>query len=152
MANHGPYGFGFVFVLVVGVEKLAEYVHGVGHSYRHQEDRDHRAHDVNLEAQSDQQAHCAEYADDCQDHGCDDQGYAPEEQEQEKEDYYSCHRRRCRHLHEHLHAERIFSDRETCDVDIFLPILGEFADKISDVVTERLFAYGDVDADGLFIF
>ena len=80
VADNILHRFRLVMKTMVGVVEFAEDMNRVGDGDRHQEDGDHRAHDVDIEAEADQQSHGADNRDNGNRHRRHDQGRPAEEQ------------------------------------------------------------------------
>ena len=147
-------GLFFVAEAMIGVEEFAQNMNGVGDGDGHEEDGDHRTHDVDVVAESDEESHGAEYTDDGDEHRRDDERDAPEEEEQEQEDDESGERRGAGHLDEHFDPEGVLRDGLAGDVDLIFggPVGGQFFDEVGDVVAVGFFKDWNVEGDGFLVF
>ena len=106
---------------LIPVEEFRKDVHRIEHRDRHDENRNHRAHDMNGVAADHQQRHGRDRRHHGHDHRRNDQGQIPEEQPHDQEDHHHRQGGGDRHLDEHFDAEGILGNRQTGDVD---PIAG----------------------------
>ncbi len=102
----------------------------------------------------DQESHRSHNADDGHEHRRNDQRNTLEEEQQQEKDGQPGKGGRGRHLHQHLHPERVFGHRQTGNVDLLfaIPIRCERLNQGGRVVAEGLLLDRDVKSDRLAVF
>ncbi len=153
LGHHGLHRLHPVPEILVAVEKLAQDVDGIDHRDGHEEDGDHRAHDVHGEPQADEESHRAHHGRPRDDQGGKDQHRLAEEKPHQQKEEQSRQRRRNRHLPEHLDAERVLRHGQAGDVVLFVAfqLADPGADFFRDDVAQVLGPDGDVEAEGFAV-
>ncbi len=139
-AHHGTDGLLAIAVLLIAVEGLRKDMHRVEHCDRHDEDRDHRTHDVDGVAGDHQQCHGRQRRDHGDDHRRNHQHQIAKEPPHQSEDDQHRKWRGDRHLVEHLDAERVLGHRQSGDVNLVLlgPVRSERQQVLANVPGNRL--------------